>query len=66
MDPGGTVCGGLCGLLVFFLYLASVIWAFGDAQRRGKSGCLIALVVLLFWPVSLILWLIFRPGRTYY
>jgi Na+/proline symporter len=42
--------------------LASVVWAYGDAERRGKSGCLVALLVfLLTWPAGLIIWLLIRP-----
>lgn len=50
---------------VFVFYVGSVIWAFQDAQRRGKSGCLVALLVLLLvWPVGLIIWLLIRPSRA--
>jgi hypothetical protein len=31
---------------------------------RGKSGCLVALLVFLVsWPAGLIIWLIFRPDE---
>lgn len=47
-------------LLVGFFY--SVFWAYQDAEKRGKSGCLVALLVFLVsWPAGLIIWLIFRP-----
>ncbi len=50
------------GLGFFALYIFSIVWAYGDAERRGKSGCLVALlVVLLSWPVGLIAWIVFRP-----
>ena len=50
------------GILILALMLWSVIWAYGDAERRGKSGCLVALIVLLVsWPLGLIIWLVFRP-----
>jgi hypothetical protein len=46
------------------LLIVSLVWAYTDAERRGKSGCLVALLVLLLnWPVSLLLWLVFRPER---
>lgn len=48
------------------LPIISVIWAYGDAERRGKSGCLVAILVLfLSWPLGLILWLVFRPEKRY-
>ena len=44
------------------LYIWSIFWAYGDGERRGKSGCLVALLVMLLsWPLGLIVWLIFRP-----
>ncbi len=56
----------LVGLLIFCLYLYSVFWAYSDAVARGKPGCLVALLVFfLTWPLGLILWIIFRPERTY-
>ncbi len=54
--------GIVLGLAVTLLWLWSIIWAYGDAERRGKSGFLVALLVALCsWPVGLVLWLIFRP-----
>ncbi|RMH01308.1 MAG: hypothetical protein D6706_02015 [Chloroflexi bacterium] len=57
----------LCiGLPILFLYVSSIIWAFFDARSRGKSGCLVALLVMfLSWPLGLIAWLIFRPNRRW-
>ncbi len=60
------VPGALIGLCVFVLYLWSVIWSYSDAEKRGKSGCLVALLVaFLQWPLGLILWVVFRPERRY-
>lgn len=45
------------GLLVW-----SLIWAYGDAEKRGKPGWLVVLLILLLnWPISLLVWLVFRP-----
>lgn len=42
--------------------LASAMWAYGDAKRRGKPAALVALLVVFgAWPMGLIAWLIFRP-----
>ena len=50
-------------LLVFAVW--SVIWAYQDARRRGKSPWLVGLMVLLMvWPVGLVLWLMLRPSKT--
>ncbi len=50
------------GLIILGLLVWSIIWVYGDAEKRGKSGCLVALLVfLLEWPISLLVWLVFRP-----
>jgi uncharacterized membrane protein YozB (DUF420 family) len=44
------------------LLAASLVWVYRDAEERHKSGILVALLVLLLnWPISLLLWLVFRP-----
>jgi hypothetical protein len=56
----------LMTFLVFALYFGSLAWLFADAENRGKSGCLVVLVVMfLFWPIGLVAWLVFRPSRKY-
>lgn len=56
----------LFGLVMFALYIVSIFWAFGDAERRGKSGCLVALIVaFLSWPLGLLLWVVLRPEGRY-
>jgi hypothetical protein len=32
-----------------------------DAIRRGKSPWLVTLLVIMFFPIGLLVWLIFRP-----
>jgi hypothetical protein len=71
MDDGGGLIAGvisLClGLPFLAIFLYSVFWAYNDAEKRGKSGCLVALLVfLLTWPVGLIIWLLIRPPDNKY
>lgn len=43
--------------------VGSFFWAVGDAEKRGKSGCLVALLFFLLpWPVGLVIWLLVRPA----
>jgi hypothetical protein len=53
--------------LIILLPLLTAIWAYGDAERRGQVGCLVALFVyFVCWPFSLLLWLMLRPPERYY
>ena len=62
MEAIGILVFGCLALCLLIVYVASIVWAYGDAEARGKSGCLVALLVLLLtWPVGLIAWIIFRP-----
>ncbi len=49
-------------LLILGLLIWSLVWAYGDAEKRGKPGWLVVLMVLFVnWPFSLLVWLVFRP-----
>jgi hypothetical protein len=55
--------GIVWALLLFPLVLAVFLvpWSIQDAKLRGKSPLLISLAVVLFFPLGLLAWLIFRP-----
>jgi uncharacterized membrane protein YwaF len=64
MNELGAYIPVLFFLTMTIVFVGSLIWAYADAERRNKSGCLVALLVFLFWPIGLLIWLIFRPdGR---
>lgn len=59
-----VVLAVLFAIVLVPLYLASILWAFGNARARGKSGCLVAiLVAFLSWPLGLVAWVVFRPDE---
>ena len=59
---GIGLIGIILGVVLLVLYCWSVLWAYRDANRRGKPGWLVAVMVTLFsWPLGLIVWLLFRP-----
>ncbi|MDX5482594.1 MAG: hypothetical protein LPK07_13020 [Hymenobacteraceae bacterium] len=59
---GLGIFGLILGLVVLVLYIWSIVWSYKDAERRGKPGWLVALIVaLLSWPISLLVWLLVRP-----
>jgi high-affinity K+ transport system ATPase subunit B len=48
-------------LVFFVIYIASLVWVYRDAERRGKSGILVALLIaLISWPIGLLVWLLVR------
>ncbi|MBJ6119142.1 hypothetical protein JAO76_13115 [Pontibacter sp. BT310] len=62
---GFGIIGIIIGLVLLVLYCWSVVWAYKDANRRGKPGWMVAiLVALMSWPLGLVLWLLFRPNTT--
>jgi len=49
-------------LVILGLLIWSLVWVYGDAEKRGKPGWAVALMVfLLNWPISLLVWVVFRP-----
>ncbi|HEV7405416.1 MAG TPA: hypothetical protein VGO11_20905 [Chthoniobacteraceae bacterium] len=52
-------------LILFALYMTLVIWSLvwvaKDAEARGKSGILLALLMFFTWPVGLLVWIVARP-----
>ena len=49
-------------LVILGLFVWSLVWVHGDAITRGKPGwAVVLLVILLEWPISLLLWVVFRP-----
>ncbi|MGB2905492.1 MAG: hypothetical protein WBB73_00215 [Candidatus Aminicenantaceae bacterium] len=50
------------GLILLGLMVISLVWAYNDAEKRGRQGCLVVILLFLFsWPFSLLLWIVFRP-----
>ena len=50
-------------IIWFLIGLIASIWALSDASDRGKSGCLVFLLVFLGGPIGLIIWLLIRPEK---
>jgi hypothetical protein len=51
-------------IIVGFVYFFSAVAVFSDARERGANGWVWAMITLLvFWPLSLLLWLIMRPAK---
>lgn len=65
---GMGIFGLIFALVILVIYIWSIIWAYQDAEKRGKPGWLVAIIVaLLAWPLGLLVWLLVRPNdRTTY
>ncbi|MCX5771617.1 MAG: hypothetical protein NTZ09_15295 [Candidatus Hydrogenedentes bacterium] len=60
--PVSIAFGAILAAIFLALFIYSIVWAYHDAEARGKSPILVALIVALIqWPAGLILWLVFRP-----
>lgn len=56
--------GGLCLFWViiwFVIFILVAIWVYRDAEKRGKSGALWLIIVILLGLIGIIIWLIVRP-----
>jgi hypothetical protein len=64
----GNLSDAAQALIFFALFGLSAwcgVWAYKDAQRRGKPGALVGfLVFLITFPVGIVAWIAFRPERT--
>ena len=48
-------------LIFLAIYIASLVWVYRDANRRGKPGIVVALLVaLISWPIGLLVWFLIR------
>ncbi len=54
-----TIC--IVSLLVFLVWVYVCIWVYRDAEKRGSSGALWAILVFFFGLIPLIIWLVVRP-----
>jgi hypothetical protein len=48
-------------LCILAAVIATIRMCAKDAMRRGKSPWLVTLLVIVFFPVGLLVWLVFRP-----
>lgn len=63
---GGLLAGTMCLIPVIFFIIAIFIavWVYKDAEKRGKSGALWLIIVLITGIIGLIVWLLVRPDMS--
>ena len=59
----GMFTGALCiiPVVMFILWIVLAIWVYKDAERRGSSGALWLVIVIITGILGLIIWLVVRP-----
>jgi len=69
-EPYGAFFGVAClvyMLIWFIIWILVAIWVYKDAEKRGKSGVLWLIIVILLGLIGLIIWLLVRgeePKRS--
>lgn len=65
-DYSGVCCGAYCLLYIVILivWIFVIVWVYKDAEKRGKSGILWAIIVFFLGIIGLIIWLVVRPKQT--
>ena len=51
------------GVLWFVVAILIAVWVYRDAEKRGESGALWLLIVLITGIIGLIIWLIIRRDK---
>jgi hypothetical protein len=55
----GVLC--ILPIIVFIIWIVLAIWVYKDAEKRGGSGALWLIIVILTGIIGLIIWLVVRP-----
>jgi len=62
MGLGLIVCA-IIGIIWFVIWILVAIWVYKDAEKRGKSGVLWLLIVIITGLLGLIIWLVVRGEK---
>jgi len=60
LDLFASGLGCLCSLIFFIIWIYLLFWIYRDAERRGSSGVLWAILFFFLSWIALIIWLIVR------
>jgi hypothetical protein len=58
---GGILLLVVLTIVLLIVWIAPGAWAIGDAQQRGQTGCVAAMLFYLLGPLSALAWLVIRP-----
>ena len=48
-------------IIWFVIFILIAIWVYKDAERRGKSGALWLIIVIILGLIGILIWLLVRP-----
>ncbi len=57
----GVAACAIFAVVWFIIFIAIAIWVYKDAEKRGSSGALWLIIVILLGILGIIIWLIIRP-----
>lgn len=66
LELAGLALGGMCCvifLIPFIIFILIAVWVYKDASKRGMSGGLWLLIVIILGIIGLIIYLIVRRGH---
>jgi len=55
----GLAC--IVPIIIFIIWIVIAIWVYKDAEKRGSSGALWLIIVIITGIIGLIIWLVVRP-----
>ena len=59
---GLAICA-IVGIIWFIVWILVAIWVYKDAEKRGKSGVLWLIIVIILGLIGLIIWLVVRGEK---
>ncbi len=59
-----NIAGILGVLFVIVITIFLIVWAYGDAEERGQSGCLVIALLLFGGIPGILIWLLLRPSKS--
>lgn len=54
----------LCSVVFVLVWIASMVWIYADAEKRGKTGCIWLLLNFFTFPLGLIAYLVLRDREV--
>jgi predicted permease len=65
-SPLGIALGGLCCFILiipWIIFILIAVWVYKDAEKRGMSGALWLIIVIILGIIGIIIYLIVRRGH---